>query len=90
MTYRIPDVGMKMGIGTQTPEDPTTLPSTSDDHLQIKNPTTVMIVTAITRAISTHQSNFQTTRQTTSATPCNLTLFGMDEHGETGRVTIMS
>ena len=66
MTYRIPDVGMKMETGTRKLEDPTTLPSTSDEHLQIKNQIGMKIATTITRAIPTHQSISQPTLRTTS------------------------
>jgi len=48
---------MKMEIETRRPEDPTTLPSTSDDHLQIKNQIGTKIVTTITRAIPTQRKH---------------------------------
>ena len=67
MTCHTADAGMKMEIETRRPEDPTTLPSTSDDHLQIKNQIGTKIVTTITHAIPTHQSIFQPTRRTTFA-----------------------
>ena len=67
MTYRIADVGMKMEIGTRKLEDPTTLPSTSDEHLQIKNQIGMKIVTTTTHVILNHQSISQPTRRITTS-----------------------
>ena len=59
------DIGMEKKIVTQKLEDPTTLPQISHEHLHHKNPTTVMIVTAVTRDIPTHQSIYLPTRRIT-------------------------
>ena len=53
------DIGMEKKIVTQKLEDPTTLSQISHD------PTTVMTVTAVTRAIPTHQSISLPTRRIT-------------------------
>ena len=57
--------GMEKKIVTQKLEDPTTLPQISHEHLHHKNPTTVIIVTAVTRDILTHQSIYLPTRRIT-------------------------
>ena len=56
--------GMEKKV-TQKLEDPTTLPQISHEHLHHKNPTTVIIVTAVTRGIPTHQSIYLPTRRIT-------------------------
>ena len=59
------DIGMEEKIATQKLEDPTTLPQISHKQLRHKNPTTDMIVTAVTRDIPTHQSIYLPTRRIT-------------------------
>ena len=59
------DIGMEKKIVIQKLEDPTTLPSTSDEHLQIKNQIGTKIVTTTIHVILNHQSIFQPTRRTT-------------------------